>query len=400
MYQERCRQEDERCLPEDPPFWGGEWSAHPTRHLFVDDVGSMDSRQILADLQRTYMSIEDVRNYRVEGKRYGCYIDFKYVGDAYASMHRDRELRRIFGLSAHIVYVKGMASRNIWAGNLPLDAKRDDLENIFGKYGPVQDIMMRHESKCAFIKYGNVQDAMKACSGVQLQRFLGDYLAIDYGRTEDENLNELLGLPPRRIRAPLPPKRAKDRGEPSTHSTQDTPKRDMPEKSQRNQDTSTKKTKYEGGEGSYTPSSTHVLSPPPALFGLGGPGMPLMSAPGSPLSPGRSHGTPIHRADLMRSNVTVCEVSVYPVNAPLGSYAGVSWPPAINVTSRLELSTLPSYVMVDQSFMVYMIPSPSQPPGALESFNEFCNYLGLRSRVSIMVLMMMMMIVSLCPLTA
>lgn len=59
-------------------------------------------------------------------------------------------------------------SRTVFVGNLPLDIRQREVEDLFGKYGRLEDIDLKLPSRppgFAFIEFSDARDASDAVKG-------------------------------------------------------------------------------------------------------------------------------------------------------------------------------------------------------------------------------------------
>uniref|UniRef100_A0A803KZU8 RRM domain-containing protein n=1 Tax=Chenopodium quinoa TaxID=63459 RepID=A0A803KZU8_CHEQI len=71
-------------------------------------------------------------------------------------------------LNRRITVMAGRASRTIYVGNLPLDVKEWELEDLFYKYGRIVDIEMKLPPRppgYSFVEFEDPRDAQEAIRG-------------------------------------------------------------------------------------------------------------------------------------------------------------------------------------------------------------------------------------------
>lgn len=83
-------------------------------------------------------------------------------------------------------------NQKLYVGNLNFDANEDQVRELFGTYGAVEDVkivMDRFSGRSrgfAFVRMDSSESANKAKEGLNGQPFQGKTLVIDYARTEQE----------------------------------------------------------------------------------------------------------------------------------------------------------------------------------------------------------------------
>jgi cold-inducible RNA-binding protein len=83
-------------------------------------------------------------------------------------------------------------NQKLYVGNLNFDANEEQVRELFGTYGAVEDVkivMDRFSGRSrgfAFVRMDSSESANKAKEGLNGQPFQGKTLVIDYARTEQE----------------------------------------------------------------------------------------------------------------------------------------------------------------------------------------------------------------------
>lgn len=84
-------------------------------------------------------------------------------------------------------------NQKLYVGNLNFDATEDQVRELFGTYGDVQEVkvvMDRFSGRSrgfAFVRMANAEDAGKAKEALSGQPFQGKALVIDWARTEQRD---------------------------------------------------------------------------------------------------------------------------------------------------------------------------------------------------------------------
>lgn len=93
-------------------------------------------------------------------------------------------------------------NQKLYVGNLNFDANEDQVRELFGSYGTVEEVkivMDRFSGRSrgfAFVRMDSVESAEKAKEALSSQPFQGKNLVIDWARTEQRD------RPPREQRGP------------------------------------------------------------------------------------------------------------------------------------------------------------------------------------------------------
>lgn len=83
-------------------------------------------------------------------------------------------------------------NQKLYVGNLNFDANEEQVRDLFGSYGSVEDVkivMDRFSGRSrgfAFVRMDSSESANKAKEGLNGQPFQGKTLVIDFARTEQE----------------------------------------------------------------------------------------------------------------------------------------------------------------------------------------------------------------------
>jgi RNA recognition motif-containing protein len=83
-------------------------------------------------------------------------------------------------------------NQKLYVGNLNFEASEDQVRELFGSFGDVQDVkivMDRFTGRSrgfAFVRFGTADDAGKAKEALNGQPFQGKTLVIDWARTEQQ----------------------------------------------------------------------------------------------------------------------------------------------------------------------------------------------------------------------
>lgn len=84
-------------------------------------------------------------------------------------------------------------NQKLYVGNLNFDANEDQVRELFGTYGVVQEVkivMDRFSGRSrgfAFVRMASAEDAAKAKDALSGQPFQGKALVIDWARTEQRD---------------------------------------------------------------------------------------------------------------------------------------------------------------------------------------------------------------------
>ncbi len=84
-------------------------------------------------------------------------------------------------------------NQKLYVGNLNFDASEDQVRELFGNYGEVQEVkivMDRFSGRSrgfAFVRMATTEDAGKAKDALNGQPFQGKALVIDWARTEQRD---------------------------------------------------------------------------------------------------------------------------------------------------------------------------------------------------------------------
>ncbi len=84
-------------------------------------------------------------------------------------------------------------NQKLYVGNLNFDANEDQVRELFGSFGEVQEVkivMDRFSGRSrgfAFVRMANADDAGKAKDALNGQPFQGKALVIDWARTEQRD---------------------------------------------------------------------------------------------------------------------------------------------------------------------------------------------------------------------
>lgn len=84
-------------------------------------------------------------------------------------------------------------NQKLYVGNLNFEATEDQVRDLFGEYGPVEEVklvMDRFSGRSrgfAFVKMSSNEDAGKAKEALHGQAFQGKTLVIDWARAEQRD---------------------------------------------------------------------------------------------------------------------------------------------------------------------------------------------------------------------
>ncbi len=90
-------------------------------------------------------------------------------------------------------------NQKLYVGNLNFDANEEQVRELFGSYGAVEDVkivMDRFSGRSrgfAFVRMDSSESANKAKDGLNGQPFQGKTLVIDYARTEQDRGSRPMG---------------------------------------------------------------------------------------------------------------------------------------------------------------------------------------------------------------
>jgi hypothetical protein len=79
----------------------------------------------------------------------------------------------------------GQASHTVWVGGLPIGTTEQELRNLFGQFGCIDNIKMLHEKNCAFVRFSEIAEAYHAHTKMQGQFIGGQQLKLGWGKPDD-----------------------------------------------------------------------------------------------------------------------------------------------------------------------------------------------------------------------
>lgn len=80
-------------------------------------------------------------------------------------------------------------SHTVWVGNLPIGTTEQELRNLFGGFGEIENVKLLHEKNCAFIRFGEIGEAIDAHTKMQGRFIGGQQLKMGWGKP-DENKDD------------------------------------------------------------------------------------------------------------------------------------------------------------------------------------------------------------------
>lgn len=80
-------------------------------------------------------------------------------------------------------------SRRLYVGNLPRDVRESEIEDLFEKYGRIDDIDLKGARGFAFLEFRDVRDAEDAVRGRDGYKFDGRRLRVEFSRNRKIDLS-------------------------------------------------------------------------------------------------------------------------------------------------------------------------------------------------------------------
>jgi len=164
----------------------------PSRSIWVGNLHPMTSE---ADLQAEFQMFGMIERVKILQEKNCAFVHFVDTSAATAA-YRSSRVRVIHGVETKIGWgkpdpalnpaaasaqVDQNARRNLWVGNIG-HLTEDDLKNLFGKFGSIENVKILNQKKCAFVDFVNLEDARKAKLELQGATIKGATLRVNYGK--------------------------------------------------------------------------------------------------------------------------------------------------------------------------------------------------------------------------
>ncbi|CAF1190539.1 unnamed protein product [Rotaria sordida] len=135
----------------------------PTRTLFVGNLERDIRESKLKEVFGRYGTIEeiDLKVPQSSSKRAYAFIQYENMDMAYEA-RRAMDGHFIGKADCKIGYGKIVPTNCLWIGNIPIDMKRRDLEQIFSRYGKIKSFDFANGDPIAIISFNEIEDAIKA----------------------------------------------------------------------------------------------------------------------------------------------------------------------------------------------------------------------------------------------
>jgi len=135
----------------------------PTRTLFVGNLERDIRESKLREVFGRYGTIEeiDLKVPQSSSKRAYAFIQYENMDMAYDA-RRAMDGHFIGKADCKIGYGKIVPTNCLWVGNIPIEMKRRDLEDMFARYGQIKSFDYETGDPIAIVTFNDIEDAIKA----------------------------------------------------------------------------------------------------------------------------------------------------------------------------------------------------------------------------------------------
>src|SRR5437016_606182 len=72
--------------------------------------------------------------------------------------------------------------KNLWVGNIDPNTTEQEIQNLFSKFGLIENIRVLGHKNCAFVNFESLEAALEARTRLQGTPFKGKNLKINFGK--------------------------------------------------------------------------------------------------------------------------------------------------------------------------------------------------------------------------
>eukprot|EP01116_Phalansterium_solitarium_P015588 TRINITY_DN3458_c0_g1_i1.p1 TRINITY_DN3458_c0_g1~~TRINITY_DN3458_c0_g1_i1.p1 ORF type:complete len:561 (-),score=154.58 TRINITY_DN3458_c0_g1_i1:1528-3210(-) len=157
-----------------------------TRSVFIPFVPLHVSEHDLRSKFGSFGTIDEVILRNGRNNQSYAFVNFRTIGSA-TSAKQALDGSTMHGSKISCRFNKGAGpSRHIWIGNVRPELTESDLHTLFGQYGRIESIVIKRSTRCAFVDFVSVDDALEAFRQLQGCVYRDVPLILDLSMLESE----------------------------------------------------------------------------------------------------------------------------------------------------------------------------------------------------------------------
>ncbi|KAE8663082.1 putative transcription factor PosF21-like [Hibiscus syriacus] len=151
-----------------------------SNHLWVGNLSGETVDSDLTELFNKFGALDSVTTY---SSRSYAFVYFKRVEDAKAA--RDA----LQGATLHGNHIKiefarpARPCKNLWVGGISQTVSKEKLEEVFRKFGKIEDFKFLRDRNTAFVEYSSMEDASEAMRNMSGKQIGGELIRVDFLRS-------------------------------------------------------------------------------------------------------------------------------------------------------------------------------------------------------------------------